>query len=245
VIAHEFHEVAPFAALVDDDGYLPLEDHGLIGDGETAALVGRDGAISWLCLPRFDSPPLFCSILDHRRGGRFVVAPDGLTESRQRYEPDTGVLVTEMRAPFGLVRVTDALTLRRGADLTEDAPAARGELLRSIVVLDGEVNLRIGLQPRGGASGSRRAFESNATVSLTSTCSCRPRWRSTGSTLRWRCGAVSTPTSRCVGVPATVEATTGGPPRRCRQRSTLGGSGCATSPTSGRTSRSCGARPSP
>ena len=156
MIAHEFHEVAPFAALVDDDGYLPLEDHGLIGDGETAALVGRDGAISWLCLPRFDSPPLFCSILDHRRGGRFVVAPDGLTESRQRYEPDTGVLVTEMRAPFGLVRVTDALTLRRGADLTEDAPAARGELLRSIVVLDGEVNLRIGLQPRGGASGSRR-----------------------------------------------------------------------------------------
>ncbi len=68
VIARECHEAAPFAALVDVDGYLPLEDHGLIGDGETAALVGRDGAISWLCLPRFDSLPLFSSILDHRRG---------------------------------------------------------------------------------------------------------------------------------------------------------------------------------
>lgn len=56
------------------DGYLPIEDHGLIGDGTTAALVGRDGAISWMCVPRFDSPPLFCSILDSKRGGAFTVS---------------------------------------------------------------------------------------------------------------------------------------------------------------------------
>ncbi len=147
---------SPFKPVDDKGGYLPLEDHGLIGDGATAALVGLDGAIWWMCLPRFDSPPVFCSILDRKRGGRFVMTPDGLVEARQRYEPDSGVLATEMRAPTGVVRVTDALTLRRGADLTEDATAARGELLRSATVLEGEVRLRISVQPRGGASASLR-----------------------------------------------------------------------------------------
>ena len=133
------------------EGYLPIEDHGLIGDGSAAALVGRDGAISWMCVPRFDSPPLFCSILDANRGGAFTVSPEGLVESRQFYESDTGVLVTEMRSASGLVRVTDALTLRSGADLSEDAPAGRCELLRSVAVLDGRVRLRIDIEPRGGA----------------------------------------------------------------------------------------------
>jgi pentatricopeptide repeat protein len=145
-----------FAPIRRIDGYLPIEDHGLIGDGTTAALVGRDGAISWMCVPRFDSPPLFCAILDVRRGGAFVVAPEGLEGSCQRYEPDTGVLVTEMRCATGMVRITDALTLRSGADLSEDAPAGRSELVRSVHVLDGRVRLRVELEPRGGARGERR-----------------------------------------------------------------------------------------
>lgn len=57
------------------DGYLPIEDYGLIGDGATGALVGRDGSIDWLCVPRFDGQPLFCGLLDSRRGGSFRVAP--------------------------------------------------------------------------------------------------------------------------------------------------------------------------
>ncbi len=148
---------ARFAPIDARDGYLPLEDHGLIGDGATAALVGRDGAVSWLCVPRFDSQPLFCSILDRRMGGRFLVAPEDMIEARQRYEPDSGVLTTEMRSPTGTVRLTDALTLRRGSDLTEAVPAARGELLRSVVVLDGHVRLSICVEPRGGASAAQRA----------------------------------------------------------------------------------------
>ncbi|MDG9687562.1 glycoside hydrolase family 15 protein [Streptomyces sp. DH18] len=133
------------------EGYLPLEDMGLIGDGTTAALVGLDGSIEWMCLPRFDADPLFCGLLDHARGGHFTLAPEDLVEARQRYEPDTGVLITELRSSTGLVRVTDALALRSGADLTDDTPADRCELVRSAVVLAGSVRLQAELEPRGGA----------------------------------------------------------------------------------------------
>jgi alpha,alpha-trehalase len=138
------------------DGYLAIEDHGLIGDGATAALVGRDGAISWLCAPRFDSPPLFCRLLDARRGGAFTVAPEDLIESRQYYEPDSATLVTEMRSPTGLVRVTDALMLRQGADLKEDAAAGRRELVRFVEAAHGGMRLRIEIEPRGGAQAEAR-----------------------------------------------------------------------------------------
>jgi GH15 family glucan-1,4-alpha-glucosidase len=143
--------MSTFSPIHRLDGYLPIEDHGLIGDGTTAALVGRDGSISWMCVPRFDSPPLFCGLLDAQRGGNFTIAPEEITESRQYYESDTGVLVTEMRCASGLVRLTDALTLRSGAELSEDAPAGRRELLRSVSVLQGQVRLRIEIKLRGGA----------------------------------------------------------------------------------------------
>ncbi|MGW3725553.1 glycoside hydrolase family 15 protein [Streptomyces sp. NPDC000851] len=140
----------PFRPVRRRHGYLPLEDLGLIGDGATAALVGLDGSIPWMCLPRFDAEPLFCGLLDQARGGHFTLAPENLVEARQRYEPDTGVLTTELRSADGLVRVTDALVLRSGADLTDDAPADRAELVRSAVVLHGNVRLRMDLEPRGG-----------------------------------------------------------------------------------------------
>lgn len=141
----------PFRPVRGSDGYLPLEDLGLIGNGRTAALVGLDGSIPWLCLPRFDSEPLFCGLLDHARGGHFSVAPHDVIDARQRYETDTGILTTELRSPTGTVRLTDALVLRSGADLTDDVPQDRGELVRSAVVVDGEVDLRVEVEPRGGA----------------------------------------------------------------------------------------------
>jgi GH15 family glucan-1,4-alpha-glucosidase len=135
--------MAKFAPVVYRDGYLPIEDHGLIGDGATAALVGRDGGIWWMCIPRFDSPPLFASLLDRQHGGRMNLAPMGLKETRQTYLSDTGVLVTEMWSDSGLVGVTDALALRAGVDLGEDAEAGRQELIRRVVVLEGKVRMQL------------------------------------------------------------------------------------------------------
>jgi GH15 family glucan-1,4-alpha-glucosidase len=141
----------PFRPIRRRDGYLPLEDLGLIGDGATVALVGLDGSIPWMCLPQFDSDPLFAGLLDHARGGHFTLAPEGVVQARQRYEPDTAVLTTELTTATGRVRITDAMALRVGADLSDDTPAQRAELVRSAVVLDGAVSLRVDLQPRGGA----------------------------------------------------------------------------------------------
>ena len=147
---------AGFAPVVTVDGYLPLEDHGLVGDGSTAALVGRDGCVAWLCAPSFDDDPVFCSILDTERGGSFRLSPGDVVGARQRYEPDTGVLVTEIRSATGTVRITDCLTLRADADLTVDVAAGRGELLRTVDVLDGTVRMTATVEPRGGGTAQRR-----------------------------------------------------------------------------------------
>src|SRR5262249_29208729 len=128
-----------------------------IGDGATVALVGLDGSIPWLCLPRFDSEPLLCGLLDNSAGGHFTVTPNELVEARQRYEPDTGILITEMRSQTGVVLNTQARALRSGADLTDDAPAGRAELIRTAQVLSGNVQLQVDLEPRGGAQ-ARAAF---------------------------------------------------------------------------------------
>jgi GH15 family glucan-1,4-alpha-glucosidase len=128
------------------DGYLPIEDHGLIGDGATAALAGRDGTIWWMCVPRFDSAPLFDSMIDVQHGSHFAITPDTPVASRQFYVQDTGVLVTEIQCPSGLVSITDALALQTGTDLTEDAEAARHELIRSARVLSGNIDLNVALR---------------------------------------------------------------------------------------------------
>ncbi|MCZ2858905.1 glycoside hydrolase family 15 protein [Blastococcus sp. VKM Ac-2987] len=140
----------PLRPLTRTDGYLPIEDHGLIGDGLTCALVARDGSIPWLCLPDFDSRPFLAGLLDAERGGSFGIAPVGLRESAQRYLPDTGILVTEMQGAGGRLELTDCLTLRSGADLAEPVPSGRGELLRLARAVGGTVDVEVRLAPMDG-----------------------------------------------------------------------------------------------
>ncbi|MEE8394915.1 MAG: trehalase-like domain-containing protein, partial [bacterium] len=74
--------------------YKEICEYGLIGNMYTAALVGSDGSIDWYCLPNFDSPSVFCAILDDKKGGRFQIAPRETIRRQQFYYPDTNVLIT-------------------------------------------------------------------------------------------------------------------------------------------------------
>ncbi|HEY3239236.1 MAG TPA: glycoside hydrolase family 15 protein [Acidimicrobiia bacterium] len=92
---------------------LPIEDYALIGDTHTAALVGRDGSIDWLCLPRFDSGACFAALLGDESHGRWLLAPaGGVRRTRRRYRGDTLVLETEFETDDGAVRVIDCMPHR-------------------------------------------------------------------------------------------------------------------------------------
>jgi GH15 family glucan-1,4-alpha-glucosidase len=92
-----------------------IEDYGLIGDMQAAALVGRDGSVDWLCLPRFDSASCFAGLLGEERHGRWLLAPSGVGRaSSRRYRPGTLVLETEFETADGAVRVIDFMPRRSG-----------------------------------------------------------------------------------------------------------------------------------
>ena len=91
--------------------FTPIADYAFLSDCHTGALVAPDGAIDWLCVPRFDSPSVFGALLD-RQAGFFRFAPFGINHPTARdYEPGTNVLVTTWKVPSGWVVVRDALTL--------------------------------------------------------------------------------------------------------------------------------------
>ncbi len=123
--------------------YLPIEDYGLIGNMHTAALVGRNGSIDWLCLPHFDSPSVFAALLDDKRGGNFRIAPvaDAVTR-KQVYWPDTNVLITRFLLGDGVVEVIDYMPV--GVKLGE--PGFR-QLVRRVEAIRGSVPVRVECTP--------------------------------------------------------------------------------------------------
>src|SRR3954453_12810245 len=88
--------------------YQPIENYGVIGNMRTAALVGMDGSIDWLCFPHFDSPSVFAAILDDEKGGRFrISAVDEHVTYKQLYWPDTNVLITRFLSAAGVGEIED------------------------------------------------------------------------------------------------------------------------------------------
>ena len=105
----------------------PIENHGIVGDLRTAALIGLDGTVDFLCWPRFDSPSVFASLLDDAKGGHFALAPvlDG-ARHRQLYLPDTNVLLTRFLSKEGVAEISDYMALGPTQRLVRRAKAIRG-----------------------------------------------------------------------------------------------------------------------
>jgi GH15 family glucan-1,4-alpha-glucosidase len=126
------------------DGYLPIADHGIIGDLHTVALVGADGTIDWYCCPTFDSPSVFASILDKDKGGHYRIAPlDDDWTSKQLYFPDTNVLITRFFTPGGVGELQGFMPIARTGEERH-----RHRLIRRVVAVRGSVRFRVELQPR-------------------------------------------------------------------------------------------------
>jgi alpha,alpha-trehalase len=127
--------------------YKPISDYGLIGDQKTCALVGMDGSIDWLCVPRFDSPSIFAAILDIKRGGSFRILPsngrDGF-QATQYYEGPTSILSTEFKDESGRIKITDFMPcFRVGGVMISTA-----EIHRRVSCLEGKFSIAVSVKPR-------------------------------------------------------------------------------------------------
>jgi GH15 family glucan-1,4-alpha-glucosidase len=121
----------------DDNGYAPISDYAFLSDCRSAALIAKDGAVDWLCWPRFDSPSLFGRLLDNQRAGVFAITPTDDYESTRAYLPNTNVLQTTFTNEHGSISVTD--WLHKGS---------RQALCRLVVGLDGEMDVDVICDPR-------------------------------------------------------------------------------------------------
>ena len=141
---------------------LSIADHGLIGDGFSAALVRADGTIDWQCLPRFDSPSVFGALLDEKNGGFTSVSPvDYPFESLQRYDPDTNVLETVFRIEGrGTIRLTDYMPW------TDDPRSAVHEVHRRIQCVEGEAAVKVVFDPRFDYGRVDTSFDINGLSAL-------------------------------------------------------------------------------
>jgi GH15 family glucan-1,4-alpha-glucosidase len=121
--------------------YQPIENYGVIGDLATTALVSMGGSIDFMCFPAFDSPTIFAALLDHKNGGYFQITPvtDGLTH-RQRYFPDTNILLTRFLGERGIAAISDFMAIEHLGH--------RHNLVRRVKVVRGEMKLRMIFAPK-------------------------------------------------------------------------------------------------
>jgi GH15 family glucan-1,4-alpha-glucosidase len=111
---------------------LPIEDYAVLGDTGTAALVGKDGSVDWLCLPRFDSPACFAALLGDYRHGRWLIGPDGDFEVERRYVGHSAVLESTYTTRTGKLRVVDLMPIADN----------RADIVRKVIGLEGTVRVR-------------------------------------------------------------------------------------------------------
>lgn len=136
----------PSEAECDSRGtadFLPISDHGVIGDLRTAAVVGVDGRINWFCCPRFDSPSVFGSLLDADGGAWTIELMDGDVTTRQFYLPDSNVLVTRFMSDDGVAEVQDLMPV-----VEANHAEHRTRIVRRVECVRGSVKFRTLVSPR-------------------------------------------------------------------------------------------------
>ncbi|MFR9775952.1 glycoside hydrolase family 15 protein [Micromonospora sp. MS34] len=125
------------------DSYPAVEDHGLIGDLQTAALVSTDGTVDWFCAPRFDSPSVFGGLLDRRKGGYFKISPEGVEyDSKQLYLPGTPILITRFLSADGVGELMDFMPV------AGERPTDCHRLIRMVRIVRGTMRFRSECRPR-------------------------------------------------------------------------------------------------
>lgn len=133
--------------MAETSGYLPIAEHGLIGDLRSVALVGSNGTIDWYCCSRFDAPSVFASLLDAERGGCFELTATVPARTKQFYFPDTNVLITRFFTEEGVGEVQDFMPVRE-TDTALGSEAGRHRLIRRLLCVRGTVPFRVRVAPR-------------------------------------------------------------------------------------------------
>ncbi|TMR21995.1 glycoside hydrolase family 15 protein [Nonomuraea turkmeniaca] len=128
-----------------DDHYLPIAEHGLIGNLRSVALVGTNGTIDWYCCPAFDAPSVFAAILDADQGGSFELAVDAPARTKQFYFPDTNVLITRFFSEDGVGEIQDFMPVTGPPRETD-----RHRLIRRVLCVRGSLPFRARVAPRFG-----------------------------------------------------------------------------------------------
>jgi GH15 family glucan-1,4-alpha-glucosidase len=123
-------------------GYLPIEEHAIVGDLRTVALVGTDGTIDWYCPARFDAPSLFASLLDAEKGGYFALSCPSATHPKQLYLPDTNILVTRFLGADAVGEVIDFMVPE-----TSGTAAPRDLLVRQVRAVRGSATFELACYP--------------------------------------------------------------------------------------------------
>ncbi|MCH8986882.1 glycoside hydrolase family 15 protein, partial [Patescibacteria group bacterium] len=135
--------------------YKPIRDYGIIGNLRSAALVGKDGSIDWAPAPFLDSPSVFASILDDKKGGQWSIKPTDKFESEQEYIKNTNILLTTFITKRGTCSVMDCLPIKNSTSTTDTAHTATldedkevYEIHRKIVCKKGECEIEVLFFPK-------------------------------------------------------------------------------------------------
>ncbi|HEX7860618.1 MAG TPA: glycoside hydrolase family 15 protein [Verrucomicrobiae bacterium] len=132
-----------------------IENHAIIGDLNTVALVALNGSIDFMCFPRFDSPSIFAALLDPEKGGHFSIAPElNNARHKQIYLPDSNILLTRFLSVDGVVEISDFMPVEQGA--------GAHNLVRRVKCVRGEANIRMVCAPRFDYGRAKHRLERNS-----------------------------------------------------------------------------------